>query len=213
MAQGRWFQGDVVCGIGRSPISTVCMAAGRARPNSLQVRVLLLHSESASCGETNSCAVFRRKQTAAQKCTGSCEFCRQHPALKQLRSLGLASHSLVTWLQAHTTVRCSCQLTVVCAGSVLGLLFAIITLKLSLGSAGIIPGLGIPAGLISFAVVRSWTVLGSSLRVNKHAPTLYKLLFHPFTVQENAVLQTFITSISGVAFTGGFGTYLTGKWL
>jgi hypothetical protein len=96
------------------------------------------------------------------------------------------------------------------AGSCLGLLFAIITLKLSLGSAGIIPGLGIPAGLISFALIRAWTLMGQGLKLDSHAPWLHKLLFHHFTVQENAVLQTFICSISGVAFTGGFGTYLTG---
>eukprot|EP00882_Tetradesmus_deserticola_P021887 GHRQ01023719.1.p1 GENE.GHRQ01023719.1~~GHRQ01023719.1.p1 ORF type:complete len:180 (+),score=38.84 GHRQ01023719.1:645-1184(+) len=97
------------------------------------------------------------------------------------------------------------------AGSCLGLLFSIITLKLSLGSAGIIPGLGIPAGLISFAQLRAWTLLGQGLRLDSRAPRLHRLLFHQFTVQENAVLQTFICSISGVAFTGGFGTYLTGE--
>jgi hypothetical protein len=96
------------------------------------------------------------------------------------------------------------------AGSCLGLLFAIITLKLSLGSAGIIPGLGIPAGLISFALIRAWTLMGQGLKLNSRAPWLHKALFQHFTVQENAVLQTFICSISGVAFTGGFGTYLTG---
>uniref|UniRef100_A0A383W0U8 Uncharacterized protein n=1 Tax=Tetradesmus obliquus TaxID=3088 RepID=A0A383W0U8_TETOB len=96
------------------------------------------------------------------------------------------------------------------SGSCLGLLFAIITLKLSLGSAGIIPGLGIPAGLISFALIRAWTLMGQGLKLDSRAPWLHKMLFQHFSVQENAVLQTFICSISGVAFTGGFGTYLTG---
>jgi hypothetical protein len=53
--------------------------------------------------------------------------------------------------------------------------------------------------------------MGQGLKLDSRAPWLHKLLFHHFTVQENAVLQTFICSISGVAFTGGFGTYLTGR--
>jgi hypothetical protein len=53
--------------------------------------------------------------------------------------------------------------------------------------------------------------MGQGLKLDSRAPWLHKMLFQHFTVQENAVLQTFICSISGVAFTGGFGTYLTGK--
>jgi len=39
------------------------------------------------------------------------------------------------------------------AGTVLGMLFVIIGLKLALGTAGIIPSLNIPGGLISFAAI------------------------------------------------------------
>jgi hypothetical protein len=74
-------------------------------------------------------------------------------------------------------------------GSMLGFLFAIITLKLSLGSAGIIPGLGIPAGLISFALLKSWTGISTSLGLQEKSPRLHNLLFKPFLVQENSVMQ------------------------
>lgn len=75
------------------------------------------------------------------------------------------------------------------SGSLLGFLFAIITLKLSLGSAGIIPGLGVPAGLISFAMLKSWTGIGTKLGVEHKSPRLHNLLFKPFLVQENSIMQ------------------------
>jgi hypothetical protein len=71
----------------------------------------------------------------------------------------------------------------------LGFLFAIITLKLSLGAAGIIPGLGIPAGLISFALLKSWTGISTSLGLEEKSPRLHNLLFKPFLVQENSIMQ------------------------
>jgi len=92
------------------------------------------------------------------------------------------------------------------AGTMLGMLFVIIGLKLALGTAGIIPSLNIPGGLISFAAIKSITTLGSQLRVSDRSPWLYRLFFLPFTLQENAILQTFILSM-GV---GGFGSYITG---
>lgn len=75
------------------------------------------------------------------------------------------------------------------AGSLLGFLFAIITLKLSLGSAGIIPGLGIPAALIAFALLKCWTSISTSLGLEQKVPWLHNLLFKPFLVQENSVMQ------------------------
>jgi len=75
------------------------------------------------------------------------------------------------------------------AGSMLGFLFAIITLKLSLGTAGIIPSLNIPAGLISFALLKSWTSISSSIGLSEKSPWLHKLLFKPFLLQENSILQ------------------------
>jgi len=59
--------------------------------------------------------------------------------------------------------------------------------------------------------MRSWTLMGQALCRNNSSSRFLKALFQPFGLQENAVLQTYILSISGVAFTGGFGTYLTGE--
>lgn len=91
-------------------------------------------------------------------------------------------------------------------GTLLGALFTIIGLKLTLGTAGILPSLNIPAGLISFAAIKSLTRAGASMRVSERAPGLAALLFQPFGLQENAVLQTYILSVGA----GGFGSYITG---
>ncbi|KAI8471372.1 MAG: OPT superfamily oligopeptide transporter [Monoraphidium minutum] len=90
-------------------------------------------------------------------------------------------------------------------GTALGMLFCIIGLKLSLGTAGIIPSLNIPGGLISFAALKSLTAAGAGLRTAQRAPLLHKLLFMPFGLQENTAIQTYILSM-GV---GGFGSYMT----
>ena len=92
------------------------------------------------------------------------------------------------------------------AGTALGGLFTIIGLKLTLGTAGILPSLNIPAGLISFAAIKSLTSAGASLRAAERAPLLNALLFQPFGLQENAVMQTYILSMGA----GGFGSYITG---
>lgn len=86
------------------------------------------------------------------------------------------------------------------------MLFIIIGLKLSLGTAGIIPSLNIPGGLISFAAIKSMSAVGSSLSLSTRAPLAHRLLFQPFGLQENAVMQTFVLSMG----TGGFGSYITG---
>lgn len=91
-------------------------------------------------------------------------------------------------------------------GTMLGVLFIIIGLKLSLGTAGIIPSLNIPGGLISFAAIKSMAAVGSSLQMHARAPLAHRLLFQPFGLQENAVMQTFVLSMG----TGGFGSYITG---
>ena len=91
-------------------------------------------------------------------------------------------------------------------GTLLGGLFTIISLKLTLGTAGIIPSLNIPGGLISFAAIKSLTAAGARMRLSQRAPLVHGLLFQPFGLQENAVLQTYILSMGA----GGFGTYLTG---
>ncbi|CBI21325.3 hypothetical protein VitviT2T_022189 [Vitis vinifera] len=81
--------------------------------------------------------------------------------------------------------------------AVMGSLFCIITHKLNL-TVGIIPSLNVAAGLLGFFFVKSWTgflsTLGFSVR--------------PFTRQENTVIQTCVVACYGLAFSGGFGSYL-----
>ncbi|XP_022841703.1 probable metal-nicotianamine transporter YSL6 isoform X2 [Olea europaea var. sylvestris] len=81
--------------------------------------------------------------------------------------------------------------------ALLGALFCMITHKLNL-TVGIIPSLNVAAGLLGFFFVKSWTGF------------LSKLGFHvkPFTRQENTVIQTCVVACYGLAFSGGFGSYL-----
>ncbi|XP_024974076.1 probable metal-nicotianamine transporter YSL6 isoform X2 [Cynara cardunculus var. scolymus] len=81
--------------------------------------------------------------------------------------------------------------------ALLGTLFCIITHKLNL-TVGIIPSLNVAAGLLGFFCVKSWTTF------------LQKFGFsvQPFTRQENTVIQTCVVACYGLAFSGGFGSYL-----
>ncbi|MFS7970348.1 putative oligopeptide transporter, OPT superfamily [Helianthus anomalus] len=81
--------------------------------------------------------------------------------------------------------------------ALLGTLFCIITHKLNL-TVGIIPSLNVAAGLLGFFFVKSWTTF------------LEKFGFsaQPFTRQENTVIQTCVVACYGLAFSGGFGSYL-----
>ncbi|KDP41617.1 hypothetical protein JCGZ_16024 [Jatropha curcas] len=82
---------------------------------------------------------------------------------------------------------------------VLSILFSFIVMKLNL-TTGIIPSLNVSAGLLGFFFVRTWTkILETS-----------GLLKQPFTRQENTVIQTCVVASSGIAFSGGFGSYLFG---
>jgi OPT family oligopeptide transporter len=82
---------------------------------------------------------------------------------------------------------------------VLGVLFTFIVMKLNL-TTGIIPSLNVSAGLLGFFFVKTWTkILERS-----------GLLNQPFTRQENTVIQTCVVATSGIAFSGGFGSYLFG---
>lgn len=82
---------------------------------------------------------------------------------------------------------------------ILSVLFAFIVMKLNL-TTGIIPSLNVSAGLLGFFFVKSWTKI------------LHKAgaLRQPFTRQENTVIQTCVVASSGIAFSGGFGSYLFG---
>ncbi|PIN11657.1 hypothetical protein CDL12_15736 [Handroanthus impetiginosus] len=81
----------------------------------------------------------------------------------------------------------------------LSVMFCVIVMKLDL-TTGIIPSLNVSAGLLGFFFVKTWTkVIAKS-----------GLLRQPFTRQENTVVQTCVVASSGIAFSGGFGSYLLG---
>ncbi|KAL2453333.1 putative metal-nicotianamine transporter YSL7 [Abeliophyllum distichum] len=80
---------------------------------------------------------------------------------------------------------------------VLSVMFSFIVMKLNL-TVGIIPSLNVSAGLLGFFFVKTWTKL-----LERSG-----LLKQPFTRQENTVIQTCVVAASGIAFSGGFGSYL-----
>ncbi|CAN1797131.1 Probable metal-nicotianamine transporter YSL7 [Linum perenne] len=82
---------------------------------------------------------------------------------------------------------------------ILGVLFTFIVMKLNL-TTGIIPSLNVSAGLLGFFFIKTWSKLLQKSR----------LLKQPFTRQENTVIQTCVVATSGIAFSGGFGSYLFG---
>ncbi|CAN6481761.1 unnamed protein product [Victoria cruziana] len=81
----------------------------------------------------------------------------------------------------------------------LGVMLSVIVMKLNL-TTGIIPSLNVAAGLLGFFFIKTWTKL-----LEKSG-----LLKQPFTRQENTVIQTCVVACSGIAFSGGFGSYLFG---
>lgn len=81
--------------------------------------------------------------------------------------------------------------------ALMGTLFCVITHKLNL-TVGIIPSLNVAAGLLGFFFVKSWTGVLSRLGFS----------VKPFTRQENTVIQTCVVACYGLAFSGGFGSYL-----
>ncbi|GAB4836140.1 Probable metal-nicotianamine transporter ysl7 [Ancistrocladus abbreviatus] len=82
---------------------------------------------------------------------------------------------------------------------ILTILFSFIVMKLILTTT-IVPSLNVAAGLLGFFFVKTWTKF-----LEKSG-----LLKQPFTRQENTVIQTCVVASSGVAFSGGFGSYLFG---
>ncbi|KAF5200861.1 Iron-phytosiderophore transporter yellow stripe [Thalictrum thalictroides] len=73
-------------------------------------------------------------------------------------------------------------------------------MKLNL-TTGIIPSLNVAAGLLGYFLVKTYTQV------------LQKLgwLKQPFTRQENTMfIQTCVVASAGIAFSGGFGSYLFG---
>ncbi|MFS7944261.1 putative oligopeptide transporter, OPT superfamily [Helianthus anomalus] len=86
-------------------------------------------------------------------------------------------------------------------------MFSFIVMKLNL-TTGIIPSLNVAAGLLGFFFVKTWTKVLERCGMLKH----------PFTRQENTVIQTCVVAISGIAYSSqyislfyrGFGSYLYG---
>uniref|UniRef100_A0A453BVF5 Metal-nicotianamine transporter YSL6 n=1 Tax=Aegilops tauschii subsp. strangulata TaxID=200361 RepID=A0A453BVF5_AEGTS len=91
------------------------------------------------------------------------------------------------------------QLTVrgIVVSAILGVLFCLITHKLNL-TVGIIPSLNVAAGLLGYFLVRTWTA----------ALERFGIVSKPFTKQENTVIQTCVVACYGLAFSGGFGSYM-----
>ncbi|KAL8199503.1 hypothetical protein R6Q57_013071 [Mikania cordata] len=81
--------------------------------------------------------------------------------------------------------------------ALLGTLFCIISHKLNL-TVGIVPSLNVAAGLLGFFLVKSWIAFVGRFGFSAR----------PFTRQENTVIQTCIVACYGLAFSGGFGSYL-----
>ncbi|KAL9684727.1 hypothetical protein QQ045_022168 [Rhodiola kirilowii] len=80
---------------------------------------------------------------------------------------------------------------------VLSVMFSTIVMKLNL-TTGIIPSLNVSAGLLAFFFVKTWTkIVGNFCGLSR-----------PFTRQENTVIQTCVVASAGIAFSGGFGSYL-----
>lgn len=102
------------------------------------------------------------------------------------------SKEVPTW-QSQLTVRAFV------VSFVLGVMFTFIVMKLNL-TTGIIPSLNVSAGLLGFFFVKTWTKF-----LEKSG-----MLRQPFTRQENTVIQTCVVATSGIAFSGGFGSYLFG---
>ncbi|KAG2575649.1 hypothetical protein PVAP13_7KG377000 [Panicum virgatum] len=82
--------------------------------------------------------------------------------------------------------------------ALLGAMFSVIVMKLNL-TTGIIPSLNVSAGLLGFFLLTSWTRLLDKAGV---------ATVRPFTRQENTVVQTCVVACSGIAFSGGFGSYM-----
>ncbi|KAK2387988.1 putative metal-nicotianamine transporter YSL7 [Trifolium repens] len=103
---------------------------------------------------------------------------------------GFEGVSVPAW-QKQITVRA------IIVSFLLSVLFTFIVMKLNL-TTGIIPSLNVSAGLLGFFFVKTWTKLLSKSG----------LLNQPFIRQENTVIQTCVVAASGIAFSGGFGSYL-----
>ncbi|CAN6249429.1 unnamed protein product [Urochloa humidicola] len=125
---------------------------------------------------------------SAASCTGACEVTDSIERVFE-------SEPVPSWREQVTPRALAVSL-------LLSVVFSIIVMKLSL-TTGIIPSLNVSAGLLGFFFLRAWTA----------APATAKSLGgrrRPFTRQENTVVQTCVVAAYGIAFSGGFGSYLFG---
>ncbi|KAK1390261.1 putative metal-nicotianamine transporter YSL7 [Heracleum sosnowskyi] len=99
-------------------------------------------------------------------------------------------HAVPTW-------RSQLTLRAFVVSFVLGILLSVIVMKLNL-TTGIIPSLNVSAGLLGFFFIKIYTTV-----LEKSG-----FLKQPFTRQENTVIQTCVVATAGIAFSGGFGSYL-----
>ncbi|KAI6672484.1 hypothetical protein NL676_000390 [Syzygium grande] len=93
------------------------------------------------------------------------------------------------------------QITVrgIVASVAIGIIYSVIVTKLNL-TTGLVPNLNVSAALLAYVCIRTWTKL------------LHKagIVTTPFTRQENTIIQTCAVACYGIAFGGGFGSYLLG---
>ncbi|XP_062151667.1 probable metal-nicotianamine transporter YSL6 isoform X2 [Alnus glutinosa] len=113
------------------------------------------------------------------------------PLLEEAQRIGAVEPERVPEWREQITIRG------LAVSAVLGTLFCIITHKLNL-TVGIIPSLNVSAGLLGFFFVKTWTSFLSKLGFS----------IKPFTKQENTVIQTCVVACYGLAFSGGFGSYM-----
>ncbi|KAA8533562.1 hypothetical protein F0562_031004 [Nyssa sinensis] len=91
------------------------------------------------------------------------------------------------------------QITIrgIIASGVIGLIYSVIVMKLSL-TTGLVPNLNVSAALLAFVFIRTWTKLLQKVGI----------VSTPFTRQENTIIQTCAVACYSIAVGGGFGSYL-----
>ncbi|CAL5189856.1 unnamed protein product [Lathyrus oleraceus] len=100
--------------------------------------------------------------------------------------------SVFTW-KKQVTVRA------ILVSLVLSILFMFEVMKLTL-TTGLTPSLNVSSGLLGFMIVKTWTAL----------LTKAGIVNQPFPRQEHIVIRTCVATSTGIAITGGFGSYLFG---
>ncbi|KAJ7975369.1 Oligopeptide transporter [Quillaja saponaria] len=123
----------------------------------------------------------------------------QNPNQKNRRPKEILSVERVFEIQEVPSWRRQLTVRAFVVSFMLSILFCFIVMKLNL-TTGIIPSLNVSAGLLGFFFVKTWTKF-----LEKSG-----MLKQPFTRQENTVIQTCVVASSGIAFSGGFGSYLFG---